>query len=61
MSAIKNMIEDALEIKDYCDSEFCSDWEASIKSENFKQQYGRNWTEVIDDYYSNTVIDPLYS
>lgn len=46
---IKTMIEDALEIKEYCDGEYASDREALYKSEQFKQKYGRNWTEIITE------------
>lgn len=53
MSSIKEMIEEAFEIKNYCDSEYCSDWEASVISEKFRQKYGRNWTEVVDNYTKN--------
>lgn len=49
MSMIKTMIEDALEIKEYCDGEYASDREALYKSEQFKQKYGRNWTEIITE------------
>lgn len=43
------MIEEAIEIMKYCDSEYCSDREAQIKSEKFRAKYKRDWTEVIQD------------
>lgn len=43
------MLEEAIEIMKYCDSDYCSDREAQIKSEKFKTKYQRDWTEVIQD------------
>lgn len=46
---MKQMIEDAKEIEEYCNSFYASDREALYKAEQFKQKYGRTWTGVIDE------------
>lgn len=43
------MLEEAIEIMKYCDTEYYSDREAQIKAEKFRVKYGRNWTEVIQN------------
>lgn len=57
MSYIKQMIDEAFEIKDYCDSEYSSDREVLYKSEQFKQKYGMTWTEVISEYKEDNLED----
>lgn len=43
------MLKEAIEIRNYCESEYCSDKEAQVISELFKSKYQRSWLEVIDE------------
>jgi hypothetical protein len=43
-----DMIERARVIADLCDSEFASDKELAVLAEEFRADFGCDWTEVLD-------------
>lgn len=44
---LEKMVAEAKDIEAFCNSEYASDWELSIRSEKFKAKWGRNWTSCI--------------
>ena len=47
MNELEVMVAEARIIEAFCNSSYASDWELSVRSEQFKAKWGRNWTSCI--------------
>ena len=45
-----HLVEDALRIKQFADSEECSDRELEIRANKYKAKWNRDWFVVVDCY-----------
>lgn len=47
MNELEVMVTEARDIEAFCNSSYASDWELSVRSEQFKAKWGCNWTSCI--------------